>query len=224
MNDYGVRKEFEGLLRKTAISAVIGFFTYLVLFIYFDRAIDLWIHINYSKTWLPHAGNYISYLADGSFVGLGIALCFILVLVGDYRLKKRWSKYTLYICICVVIAIIIGDGFKYLLGRYRPVMLFDHNLYGLHFFSSEWALNSTPSGHTIRAFSLLTALSMLYRRFTVYFISLALLIGTSRVAVTAHYPSDVLFGAFIGIFTAVWTYQYFFTTLLKKKLYEEVLK
>jgi membrane-associated phospholipid phosphatase len=89
-------------------------------------------------------------------------------------------------------------------------MLFDHNLYGLHFFSSEWALNSSPSGHTIRAFSLLTALSMLYRRFTVVFIFIALLIGASRVAVTAHYPSDVLFGAFIGIFTAVWTYQYFF--------------
>ena len=89
-------------------------------------------------------------------------------------------------------------------------MLFNHNLYGLHFFSSEWSLNSTPSGHSIRAFSLLTALSMLYRRFTIFFIFIALLIGASRVAVTAHYPSDVLFGAFIGIFTAVWIYQYFF--------------
>jgi len=210
MNDSEIRKKIEGLLRKTAISAVIASIAYLVLFIYFDRAIDLWIHNNYSNTWLPHVGSYISYLADGSFIGLGIAFCFILVLISDYRLKRRWSKLLLYICICVAIAIIIGDGFKYLLGRHRPVMLFDHNLYGLHFFSSEWALNSTPSGHTIRAFSLLTALSMLYRRFTVFFISIALLIGASRVAVTAHYPSDVLFGAFIGIFTAVWTYQYFF--------------
>jgi hypothetical protein len=30
---------------------------------------------------------------------------------------------------------------KYLLGRYRPIMLFEHSLYGLNFFSSEWALN-----------------------------------------------------------------------------------
>jgi membrane-associated phospholipid phosphatase len=211
MNDSGVRKEIEGLLRKTIFSAVIASVAYLVLFIYFDRTIDLWIHNNFSNTWLPHVGSYISYLADGSFVRLGIAFCFILVLISDYRLKKRRSKVLLYICICVAISIIIGDGLKYLLGRHRPVMLFDHNLYGLHFFSSEWALNSSPSGHTIRAFSLLTALSMLYRRFTVVFILIALLIGASRVAVTAHYPSDVLFGAFIGIFTAVWTYQYFFT-------------
>jgi membrane-associated phospholipid phosphatase len=124
----------------------------------------------------------------------------------------------------VAIAIIIGDGLKYLLGRHRPVMLFDHNLYGLKFFSSEWALNSSPSGHTIRAFSLLTALSMVYRRFTVVFILIALLIGASRVAVTAHYPSDVLFGALIGILTSVWTYQYFFpkdTDVNKRKAGEK---
>jgi membrane-associated phospholipid phosphatase len=43
----------------------------------------------------------------------------------------------------------------------------------------------------------------------------AVLIGMSRVAVTAHYPSDVVFGAFIGIFTAVWTYQALFAETLK---------
>lgn len=51
---------------------------------------------------------------------------------------------------------------------------------------------------------------MLYRRFAVVFISIATLIGASRVAVTAHYPSDVVFGAFIGIFTALWVYKHFF--------------
>jgi membrane-associated phospholipid phosphatase len=115
----------------------------------------------------------------------------------------------LYICLSGAIALVIGDGLKYLLGRYRPIMLFEHNLYGLHFFSAEWALNSTPSGHTIRAFSLMTALALLYRRCAVIFISAAILIGASRVMVTAHYPSDVLFGAFIGIFTALWVYKHF---------------
>ncbi|MBC8456791.1 MAG: phosphatase PAP2 family protein [Deltaproteobacteria bacterium] len=35
------------------------------------------------------------------------------------------------------------------------------------------------------------------------------MIGANRVIVTAHYPSDVLFGAFIEIFTAIWIYKYF---------------
>ena len=95
-----MRKDIKGLLRKTAISAVIASLAYLVLFIYFDRVIDLWIHNNFSNTWLPHVGSYISYLADGPFVRLGIAFCFILVLMSDYRLKRRWSKVLLYICLC----------------------------------------------------------------------------------------------------------------------------
>ncbi|MCB2171068.1 MAG: phosphatase PAP2 family protein, partial [Deltaproteobacteria bacterium] len=123
---------------------------------------------------------------------------------------KPWSRVLLYVCISAAVAMVIGEGLKYLLGRYRPVMLFEQNLYGFHFFSGKWELNSTPSGHTIRAFSILTALSLVYRRWMPLFISIAVLIGISRVLVTAHYPSDVLFGAYIGIFTALWTFVYFF--------------
>lgn len=200
----------ENLFKRTAIAAGISGIMYLILFYFFDRTIDLWIHNNWSNTWLFQLGTYISYLANGDFIKLGIALCFILIIISDSDLEKRWTRCLLYICISGSVAIIIGDGCKYLLGRYRPIMLFEDNLYGLHFFSSKWALNSTPSGHTVRAFAILTALSLLSRRFTVVFISVAVLIGASRVAVTAHYPSDVLFGAFIGIFTATWTYKYFF--------------
>ena len=200
------------LHNKTVIYVAITAIIYLALFFFFDRTIDLWIYNTFANTWLFYFAQYTSYLATGSFVKLGIALCFILILVSDSGIKKQGTKFLLYICICGAIAIVIGDGLKYLLGRFRPIMLFDHNLYGLHFFSSEWALNSTPSGHTLRAFTILTALSMLYRRFTAVFISIALLIGVSRVVVTAHYPSDVVFGAFIGIFTALWTYKHFFGT------------
>ncbi len=202
----------EDLFKKTVVTAGITAIIYLIMFTFFDKSIDLLVHNKYSNTWLFQSGTYISYLAKGVYIKLGLALCFILILICDPGIKRLWTKYLLYICISVSIAIIIGDGMKYLLGRYRPIMLFEHNLYGLHFFSSEWALNSTPSGHTLRAFSLLTAASLLYRRFTIIFFSVAALIGASRVAVTAHYPSDVLFGAFIGIFAASWTYRYFFIT------------
>lgn len=198
------------LLRKTFIAAGITGLIYLVLFLYCDKFIALWIHNNYSNTWLYQLSFYISYLAEGYSFRLALIFCFIFIIIYDSSLKEYWTRQLLYICVSVSIAIILGDGFKYLLGRYRPIMLFQNNLYGLHFFSSEDALNSTPSGHTIRAFSLLTALCLLYSRFAVIFISVAVLIGFSRVIVTAHYPSDVLFGAFIGIFTATWTYRYFF--------------
>ncbi len=201
----------EDLWKKTAVTAGITFIIYLILFFFVDRAIDLWVHNNCAHTWMPQWGAYISYLAQGDFIKLGIALGFIFIIVVDAGLEKKWTRNLLYICVTGAIAIIIGDGLKYLLGRYRPIMLFEHNLYGFNFFSSKWALTSTPSGHTVRAFSLLTALSLLSRRFTAVLLSLAALIGVSRVAMTDHYPSDVLFGAFIGIFTALWTYKHFYT-------------
>ncbi len=197
------------LLTKTAISAGAGTLVYLGLFFFVDRTIVFWVHNHCSETWLPVVGRYISALAEGSYVNLGLALCFVLILICDSGVRRRETKLLLYICICGVIAMTIGDGLKYLLARYRPVMLFDQDLYGLHFFSTKWAMNSTPSGHTLRAFSIMTALSMLFRRFTIVFISIAVAIGLSRVALTDHYPSDVLFGAFIGIFTALWTFVHF---------------
>jgi len=198
------------LYKKTAICAAITAAFYLVLFFFFDKSIGLWINANWPGTWITDWGNHISNLADGSYIRLGIALCFIIILICDAGLKRRWTRYLLYICLSVAIALVIGEGLKYLLGRHRPINLFDQNLYGLTFFSTEWAMNSTPSGHTLRAFAILTALSMLFRRFTFAFIFIAVLIGMSRVIVTDHYPSDVVFGAFIGVFSALWVYKYYF--------------
>jgi len=71
-------------------------------------------------------------------------------------------------------------------------------------------LNSTPSGHTLRAFSVKTALSLLFPRGRIVFLFVAVLAGVSRVVVTAHYPGDVLFGALIGIFSVLWLHGYVF--------------
>jgi len=208
--DFVPMRDVENLFQKTAVAGGITFILYLILFIFVDRPVDLWIYHNCAHTWVPRWGAYISYLARGNFIELGIAAGFILSIMVDPGLKKTWSRHLLFICTAGAIAIIIGEAWKYLLARYRPAMLFEKDLYGLHFLSSKWAINSTPSGHTVRAFSLLTGLSLLYRRFAAAFLSLAALIGVSRVMVTAHYPSDVLLGAFIGVFTALWTYKYFF--------------
>ena len=182
---------------------------YIILFIFFDKSIDLWMHENLSDTLIETIGKYLSFLANPHYNMLVMFFCFGYIFVVDPSIEKTSTKKLLYVLIVVSIAIIIGSGLKYLLGRYRPVMLFDHNLYGFHFFATEWALNSTPSGHTIRAFSFFTALSLLFRQYRIIFVSIAIAIGLSRVVVTAHYPSDVLFGAFVGIMVALWLDNYF---------------
>ncbi len=200
----------DDLLKKTLVTFLIAAAIYLTFFFYLDRTVDLWVYRNLADTWMYRAGEVISTIAAGSYIRLALALALILVVISDPRLQRRWTRNLLFICLAGAAALVIGEGLKYLLGRHRPVMLFEQNRYGLTFFAESGSQHSSPSGHTLRAFSILTALSLLFRRGRILFIALAVLIGISRVIVTAHYPSDVLFGAFIGIFSALWTYRYFF--------------
>lgn len=194
----------DDLKKKTIIWGIIGLILYLVFFLYIDRLIDWWVHNNCSGTWVAALGNFISFFATGPLCFLALLFCFMLIAVYDQKQEKEWVEKLLFICVSVSIAIVIGEISKVILARYRPVMLFTENLYGLHFFSMKWELNSTPSGHTLRAFSFLTALCLLNRKKMPLYIFLAILVGLSRIAVTAHYPSDVIFGCFIGVFSALW--------------------
>jgi membrane-associated phospholipid phosphatase len=57
---------------------------------------------------------------------------------------------------------------------------------------------SLPSGHTTTAFATLVAVGALFPRARPYLWGFALLIAVSRIAVTAHFVSDVVAGAAIG--------------------------
>jgi membrane-associated phospholipid phosphatase len=57
---------------------------------------------------------------------------------------------------------------------------------------------SLPSGHTTTAFATLVAVGALFPRARPFLWGFALLIAVSRIAVTAHFVSDVLAGAAVG--------------------------
>ncbi len=198
------------LAKKTVVTFAGFVLLYVLFFLFFDRPIDQWVHTHFSDTWVSTLGTFVSSGGESPVVEIGLALCFVIGIIGvisNNGENQYWTSCLFYVCISCAVAIVIGEGLKVLLARYRPVMLFESGVYGLHFFSTKWALNSTPSGHTLRAFSIMTALSMLFPRGRILFLTIAVLVGISRIAVTAHYPSDVLFGAFIGIFSALWIYK-----------------
>ncbi len=193
--------------RKAFFSFVVLVPVYLVFFLFLDRPIDRWVQGYFGGTAMDTASATISLLAYSPVLEIVLALCLIVGLIGTAvprEQSRMWAYALLYICISCAVAIVIGEGLKVLLGRYRPVALFQSGKYGFSFFSMEWVRTSTPSGHTFRIFAIMTALAVLLPRGRVFFFAVAGLVGLSRVALTAHYPSDVLFGAFIGIFSALW--------------------
>ena len=68
--------------------------------------------------------------------------------------------------------------------------------------ASHSDINSFPSGHAATAAGLAAALAWKYPRGTWFFVALAAAAAAQRVASLAHYPSDVLMGAAVGLLSA----------------------
>ncbi len=122
--------------------------------------------------------------------------------------NKLWSMRILFLFISISAAGLISTLIKWLVGRYRPSML-DEALYGFNFFGAGYELTSLPSGHTVTAFSLAAAVSILFPRVSIAAFIIAISIGMTRIVLTSHYLSDVIAGAGIGILSTMLV-KYFF--------------
>lgn len=88
---------------------------------------------------------------------------------------------------------------KRLIGRVRPS---DLGPFAYEPLSWRAAYASLPSGHATTSFAALVAIGLLFPRARMVLWIYALVIAVSRVAVSAHYPSDVLAGAICGVLGA----------------------
>jgi membrane-associated phospholipid phosphatase len=98
---------------------------------------------------------------------------------------------------------------KHIFGRARPLVGGSLNPYLFSPFTWPAAYASLPSGHATTVFSVLVAFGTLWPRARTILWIYALLIAVSRVVVTAHYPSDVLAGAVVGVVGALLVRRYF---------------
>ena len=112
--------------------------------------------------------------------------------------NKNWSMKMLFLVIAISASGLINILIKWIAGRNRPINLFNHGLFGFDYFRASYELNSFPSGHSVTAFSLAAALSILFPRFGVLAFIPATAIALSRVIITSHYVSDIIAGALIG--------------------------
>ena len=117
---------------------------------------------------------------------------------------KVRSSYAFWVFCAVLLSAGIGGIAKVLIGRARPVLFYDGlaHIYGFFPPSVDWLYNSMPSGHTMVSFAGLAMIGMLAPRARWFYWTLAVVIGVSRICAGAHWPSDVILGAFIGVVCA----------------------
>jgi lipid A 4'-phosphatase len=122
---------------------------------------------------------------------------------------RTWSAIPAFLFASIAVAGLTADVMKIGLGRVRPKLLFGSDLYG--FTGLAWRPDhwSFPSGHAATIVALTTALWWLWPQHLLFYILAAAIVAASRIVVGAHYPSDVIAGAFVAVLatrSVVWIF------------------
>ena len=167
----------------------------------------------------PLPGDLLKFLdlAEAFAHGLGVAALVMTLLAADPhfalplpgRPPGARRNFLRFVTVAVVGGLVVGL-FKACFERTRPFAadlaalgsVFD--TFGTPHFSLRRAarLMSFPSGHAAAAAGLAAALGWMYPHGRIAFAVLAAASAAQRVVASAHYPSDVCFGAAIGLAAA----------------------
>jgi undecaprenyl-diphosphatase len=142
--------------------------------------------------WITELGKSTGYL-------VGFAALF--VFFKFFRRRLIAANRSLFLFAAVALSGLATDLIKPLVGRLRPKLLFEDNLYGFDPFRIGYEYNSFPSGHATTVFALAAALALFFPRWRMPLAGFATVVGLSRIIVGAHYLSDVMAGAYVGIMT-----------------------
>jgi len=122
----------------------------------------------------------------------------------------------------ILLSGIVCHLIKYILGVSRPKYYFMGGYERLDFFNIEHKVNSLPSGHTQAIFTIAALFLLYFNRFFLIVYLTACLVGLSRIFMSMHFPSDLIFGAYIGTFFPIWLYKVIYLEKLKKLTKEKI--
>jgi undecaprenyl-diphosphatase len=128
---------------------------------------------------------------------------FILIILGLLIFGGKKGRITVLFGLVIVVMSdqLSSAVIKPLVGRIRPCHP-EALIEGARYLIGYKTSFSFPSSHAANMASTATWFSYHYKRYSWIFITIAVLVGYSRIYVGVHYPADVLGGAAVGVFCA----------------------
>jgi membrane-associated phospholipid phosphatase len=149
-------------------------------------------------------------------VGNGI---FVIILMLFLMFRKKWG-WALQIGMSLLISGMVVQLIKHYFPCPRPEVFFGsgtiHYIMGV----TRTGRSSFPSGHTATVFMLSTLLALYIqgRKPGLFFLTIAILTGYSRIYLSQHFPVDVLAGSLTGVLTSLLVYTMVPLKSIEKKL------
>ncbi len=122
------------------------------------------------------------------------------LLILAFRPSGRLAAMNGFVTACLAIGINFIIGLLY----YRPRPFVSHHV---HLLLAHVADSSFPSDHATGAMAIAVALWAYNRKWGTPLVTIAFLIGLSRIYVGHHYPTDVLGGILVGTASAILVYK-----------------
>jgi len=134
------------------------------------------------------------------------ALGLVLLAVAWSRGNKKWTRIFLSMLIALSIAGLAGRAIKVTTGRARPSVKSEQAWNGPHLSSKYHAF---PSGHVVASTAFFAVLTFASWRIGLPCLVIPILIGFSRIYGGAHYLSDVICAAVLGMLCAILVARFF---------------
>jgi membrane-associated phospholipid phosphatase len=167
----------------------------LICAFHFDFQIQSWIAHHQNRTVKIFMRNVSRWGDWPTHAILGV----VLVLIAYWRGNKKWTRIFATMLIACALAGASARVIKITTGRARPSVRTESFWNGPRFSSKYHAF---PSGHTAASTAFFGTLLFVSWRLALALLPIPLLIAASRLYVGAHYFSDVLFAAILGIVCA----------------------
>ena len=196
----------------------------LILFSYFflDRQVAEYFLAN--KPTYELIGDYISIMGESHWY-LGTGLIGFLFF-RYYKKNKLYEQRFLFLLYINLFSGIISLLLKWFFSRISPCGLRPgHDEFGFLAFSnwdmsflekmkyhlttlaeSPTTYSSFPSGHTTTVFAVITYLSILFPKYIYLWLSIAVVLASSRVLANDHFISDLFAGVIVGVISTLFIY------------------
>jgi membrane-associated phospholipid phosphatase len=158
-----------------------------------------------ARHFIAHHQNRVGYNLMRNVSRLGdwpehFALGVMLTGIAWWRGSKKWTRIFLSMLIALAIAGVVGRGIQVVTGRARPSVKTEEVWNGLRFSSKYHAF---PSGHVGASSAFFAVLFLANWRIGLASAPVPIVIGFSRMYVGAHYLSDVVCAAVLGVICAI---------------------